>query len=152
MARQLALTLRQRLRLLGRRAHRCDLGEYWAARQENPIWPRSSGQSSPTTPRASSGGSVRRGPGGATLLRFRQREIDEHNLLVALRLRDAIASAPRPRRPRRTPRTPCLLGLLSVVLQREQHEIAGGTGAFIEKLDGGSVRRTVERTNMMLFE
>ena len=32
------------------------------------------------------------GPDGATLLRFRQREIDEHNLLVALRLRDAIAS------------------------------------------------------------
>lgn len=32
------------------------------------------------------------GPDGATLLRFRRRETDEHNLLVALRLRDAIAS------------------------------------------------------------
>ena len=31
------------------------------------------------------------------------------------------------------------VGVLSVVLEREQHEIAGGTGAFIEKLDGGSV-------------
>ena len=31
-------------------------------------------------------------PDGAALLRFRQRETDEHNLLVALRLRDAIAS------------------------------------------------------------
>lgn len=32
------------------------------------------------------------GPDGATLRRFGQRETDEHNLLVALRLRDAIAS------------------------------------------------------------
>lgn len=32
------------------------------------------------------------GPDGATLLRFRHRETDEHNLLVTLRLRDAIAS------------------------------------------------------------
>jgi vacuolar-type H+-ATPase subunit C/Vma6 len=32
------------------------------------------------------------GRAGATLLRFGRREIDEHNLVVALRLRDAIAS------------------------------------------------------------
>lgn len=32
------------------------------------------------------------GPDGATLLRFTQRDTDEHNLLVALRLQDAIAS------------------------------------------------------------
>lgn len=32
------------------------------------------------------------GKDGATLLRFSRREIDEHNLLVALRLRDAIAT------------------------------------------------------------
>ena len=32
------------------------------------------------------------GSDGAALLRFRQREIDEHNLLVTLRLREAIAS------------------------------------------------------------
>ncbi len=32
------------------------------------------------------------GPDGATLLRFSRREADEHNMLVALRLRDAIAS------------------------------------------------------------
>ena len=30
-------------------------------------------------------------------------------------------------------------GVLSVVVERAQHEIAGGTAAFIEKLDGGSV-------------
>jgi len=35
---------------------------------------------------------VSAGPDAAALLRFRQRETDEHNLLVALRLRDAIAS------------------------------------------------------------
>lgn len=35
---------------------------------------------------------VSAGQAGATLLRFGQREIDEHNLVVALRLRDAIAS------------------------------------------------------------
>jgi vacuolar-type H+-ATPase subunit C/Vma6 len=35
---------------------------------------------------------VAAGRDGATLLRFRQREVDERNLVVALRLRDAIAS------------------------------------------------------------
>jgi hypothetical protein len=33
-------------------------------------------------------------------------------------------------------------GVLSVVLEREHHEIDSGIGAFIEKLDGGSVQHT----------
>jgi V/A-type H+/Na+-transporting ATPase subunit C len=91
------------------------------------------------------------GADGATLLRFSQREVDEHNLLVALRLRDAIASGAEDTPP---PADAALAGgtippaALAAMTQAMPTTIVAAMGRFAGGIWQGSLERWMSTADL----